>query len=238
MISKNTIRVAARVTLDIVRPAAPPRRHAPAHGGARRVVCRFPPGWADDDLASHNVSLRACGAGSGQLVRHLHDGDERILKLASVTRLPSQCCILGDEAPNALRRVPAERRVGIEGPSDADALGRYTRSSIVHPCAARASRRAISLRMGDACDGTTAMLEHAAVTSTSEHTHKHCRCRTWDLERCHLRVSILVLCKCTRVWLTRMKEPGGMVLPLMNNAAHGTSHHHAARRRGCRRAEG
>ena len=122
----------------------------------------------DDDLASHNVSLRACGAGSGQLVRHLHDGDERILKLASVTRLPSQCCILGEEAPNALRRVPAERRVGIEGPSDADALGRYTRSSIVHPCAARASRRAISLRMGDACDGTTAMVEVATVTSASE----------------------------------------------------------------------
>ena len=74
------------------------------------------------------------------------------------------------------------------------------------PCAVRASRRAISLRMGDACDGTTAMLEFAAVTSTSEHTHKHCRCRTWDLERCHLRVSILVLCKFTRVWLTRMKD--------------------------------
>jgi hypothetical protein len=56
------------------------------------------------------------------------------------------------------------------------------------------------LRWND-CDAGT-----CAVTSTSEHTHKHCRCRTWDLERCHLRVSILVLCKCTRVWLTRMKD--------------------------------
>ena len=125
MISKNTIRVAARVTLDIVRPAAPPRRHA-RRTGMLAVFCavfRSAEIVVDDDLASHNVSLRACGAGSGQLVRHLHDGDERIFKLASVTRLPSQCCILGEEAPNALG-VPAERRVGIEGPSDANALGR------------------------------------------------------------------------------------------------------------------
>ena len=37
--------------------------------------------------------------------------------------------------------------------------------------------------------------------------HKHWRrCRTWDLERCHLRESILVYCNCIRFWLTRMKD--------------------------------